>query len=93
MIPWRDADSGASILSADGTPGEVVARAEETGGCTITGSVNEMEDGDAGFGFQIVVPASVITPRLVTGECLLVRFETGEGTFKREYNDVCLRGG
>jgi len=85
---WGDNGNWAEIIDSNGTAIETVAQTESTGGCILEDThVNAAYVGDPAEGRRIVVPASVIEPRLVPGECLYIRFRT-----HGDYDDVCLRG-
>lgn len=85
---WGDNGNWAEIIDSNGTAIETVAQTESTGGCILEDiPVNRAYVGDPAEGRRIVVPASVIEPRLVPGECLYIRFRT-----HGDYDDVCLRG-
>ena len=89
---WRDDNNWAEILNPDGSVAERVAGTQNRGACTITGSVNGMEDGDPGELRVITVPSSAMLSRVVPGECLIVRFTAGGSSSAPEFNDVCIRG-
>lgn len=91
-IAWRDDNNWAEILNPDGSVAERVAGTQNRGACTITGSVNGMEDGNPGELRVISVPSSAMLSRVVPGECLIVRFRPGGTSFQPEFNDVCIRG-
>lgn len=91
-IAWRDDNNWAEVLNSDGSIAERVASTQNQGACTITGSVNGMEDGNPGELRAIVVPRSTLAPRLIPGECLIVRFKPGGTSFEPEFNDICVRG-
>ena len=91
-LAWRDDNNWAQLLNPDGSLGERVASTVNQGGCTITGSANGMEDGNPGELRVIVVPGSVLAPRIVPDQCLMVRFTAGGSSFEPEFNDICVRG-
>jgi serine/threonine protein kinase len=89
---WRDDNNWAEILNPDGSIADRVASTQNRGACTITGSVNGMEDGNPGELRAIVVPVSTLLPRIVPGECVIVRFKPGGSSNEPEFNDICVRG-
>lgn len=91
-IAWRDDNNWAEILNPDGSVAERVASTQNQGPCTITGSINGMEDGDPGELRTIVVPRSSLSSRLDPTNCLIVRFRAGGTSFQPEFNDICVRG-
>lgn len=91
-IAWRDDNNWAEILNPDGSVAERVGGTQNRGPCTITGSVNGMEDGNPGELRTISVPISAMSSRIPPGECLIVRFKSGGTSFQPEFNDVCIRG-